>query len=536
MTKANVSRRRKLVLTRHTLVVWRPLRERALTYTESNMWPTGTAPAQEFCSEDERLLVLASFDLGELDGDPELARITRFAAQLCNVPSAAVSLVEEQRQLFLASEGFDVGETPRSTSFCAHTMLGADILEVLDATDDQRFADFALVTGDSHVRYYVGAPLISSEGAPMGALCITDIEPRSKGLNELQTEGLLVLAEAVRRRIEAHRYANRTTLRLKASADRLQFMLDSVPDIAWSASADGQFDMFNARWTEVTGMPKPKTVEEWRPVVHPDDFEPSVAKFGEAVAAASHFEDEWRMRMPDGSYRWMLTRAVPSSDDPETARWFGTITDIDERYRLSEERELLAGELAHRIKNVFSVITGLITMNARGDANREAFGRELADNILALSKAQDFALRMDTTNGENLQDLLTVLMAPYGNAGSSPVSIHGDEVTFGRRAATPLALIFHEMATNSAKYGALGTSEGKVSIGIALETAQDKGVISITWHEAGGPPVKAPEGEGFGSRLMRMTITNQLGGTVTRDWHEDGLVAKIIIPQERLAQ
>lgn len=477
-------------------------------------------------------MVLASFDLGELEGDPELAQITRFAAQLCKAPSAAVSLVEKERQLFLASEGLEIKETPRSTSFCAHTMLGANILEVLDATDDQRFAEFALVTGDAHVRYYVGAPIISLEGAPMGALCITDTEPRHAGLNALQTEGLLVLAQAVKRRIEAHRSANRATANLKASADRLQFMFDSVPDIAWSATADGEFDMFNARWTEVTGMPKPKTVEEWRPVVHPEDFERSVAKFSEAVAAASHFEDEWRMRMPDGGFRWMLTRAIPSSDNPESARWFGTITDIDERYRISEERELLAGELAHRIKNVFSVITGLITMNARGDKRREAFGQELAENIRSLSKAQDFALRMDTSKGEDLQELLAVLMAPYGIAGTSAVSISGDTVAFGRRAATPLALVFHEMATNSAKYGALSANGGIV----AIEITENGEVVTMTWRETGGPPTKPPKEEGFGSRLMKLTITNQLGGTIDRDWREAGLLTTITIPLNRLAQ
>ncbi len=503
-----------------------------MTLLDQKPWPSDTPPAQEYCGEDHRLRVLSSFGLNDLQGDPELDRIARFAAHLCKAPSAAISLVEKERQVFLAREGIDVTETPRSTSFCAHTMLGSDILEVLDATDDERFSSFALVTGDAHLRYYVGVPLISSEGVPIGALCVNDTVPRDKGLDELQVEGLITLAEAVKRRIETHRSANLATAELKASADRLQFMLDSVPDIAWAATAAGEFDMFNARWTEVTGMPKPKTVEDWRPVVHPEDFEPSVAKFGEAVAAASLFEDEWRMRMPDGSYRWMLTRAVPSTDDPATARWFGTITDIDERYRISEERELLAGELAHRIKNVFAVINGLISLNARGNEQVQDYADTLKDTIRALSRAQDMALRVDTAHGGDLCELLSVLTEPYRTKGADSVRVTGDTVMFSPRAATPLALVFHELATNSAKYGALSAKTGSVTI-----TVQQQGeLIKIGWQEEGGPAVNAPEDAGFGSRLIDLALRNQLGGSMEKDWRAQGLKADITLSLENLAQ
>ncbi|MEM8725850.1 MAG: HWE histidine kinase domain-containing protein, partial [Pseudomonadota bacterium] len=239
-----------------------------------------------------------------------------------------------------------------------------------------------------------------------------------------------------------------------------------------------------------------------------------------------------RMKMPDGSYRWMLTRAVPSSDDPESARWFGTITDIDDRYRISQERELLAGELAHRIKNVFSVITGLISLRSRGDDGNENFGKTLNDNIRALSRAQEFALPGDNQHGETLADLLGVLMAPYGADGSQAVSISGDTASFSPRAATPLALIFHELATNSIKYGALSARDGRV----AIEVETDSDTVTIHWRESGGPAVTEPQETGFGTRLISMAIDHQLGGTMAQEWHESGLEIKIAIPRERLSQ
>lgn len=531
LSKANALPPEGCVLTPGLLAVWRAAKEFELTYSEPVIWPTGAAPEQDLLLESDRLSVLASFELDELQGDPELARIAHFAARLCETLTGAVSIVEAERQLFVAGEGLDTDQTPRSTSMCAHAMLGAEVLQVTDATKDSRFADFASVTSDRHLRFYAGAPLISSEGAPIGALCVTDTEPRPEGLTSVQVEGLLVLAESVRRRIEAHRSANAATAEIAASAARLRFMLDSVPDIAWSAAAGGKFDQFNARWAKVTGLPHPKNVEDWRDAIHPDDYERSLAKFEEAVLAAEMFEDEVRIKIADGSYRWMLSRAIPSSDDPATARWFGTLTDIDERYRLSQERELLAGELAHRIKNIFSVVSGLIALRARGKPEAEAFATELGENIRALSRAQDFALRADPAGGETLADLLGVLMAPYGVGENDRVSITGDTITVGTKSSTPLGLVFHELATNSAKHGALSAAEGHVDIALSDQSAD----AVITWRESGGPSAKAPTEQGFGSRLMAMAIDNQLGGSMSQEWREEGLIATITIPHDRLA-
>lgn len=474
--------------------------------------------------------MLASFDADALSGDEELAAITRFAAQLCGARSAAVSLVEAERQRFIASEGIDSDETPRSTSFCAQTMLGPELLEVLDATDDERFADYALVTGEAHLRYYVGAPLISSEGAPLGALCVIDTSPHEEPLSEFQREGLLVLAQAVKRRIYAHRQATNANVEIQATASRLQFVLDSVPDIAWSAAPGPKFDYFNARFREYTGLEALETVADWSKVIHPEDYDATVEKFTEAVNGATAFEDEWRLKKADGSYIHVLSRALPSSDDPATARWFGTITDIDEAHRVSQEREILAGELAHRIKNIFSVITGLVVLHSRGDATLSIFAETLTENIRALSRAQEFALRIDSHTEDDLKGLLNVLLAPYGLPGSSAVEITGDNVATDHRAATPLALVFHELATNSAKYGALSAAEGHVSIHVVREGDE----VRIEWRESGGPPVDAPEDAGFGSRLVRMAVEHQLGGSIRREWKPEGLEIDICVPAARL--
>lgn len=487
-------------------------------------------PSAQYSDENERLVIIASFDLDFLEGDGELARIARFAAQLCNAPMAMVSIIDAERQRFIAQSGTKLPGTARANSFCAQTMGRAQILEVRDASIEEPFNTLTFVTGEPHIRFYAGVPLVSTEGAPLGALCIKDTNPRPEGLTEIEREGLMVLGEAVKRRLQAHRQATNALAQSEAYAERLRFVIDNVPDIAWSARAGGRFDYFSARWNEVTGLEAPRVFGDWRAALHPDTYKAARAEFADAVRKAIAFEGEWRVRQADGSYRWMLSRAIPSGDDPITARWFGTLTDIDENVRISKERELLAGELAHRIKNIFSVIIGLIALHARGKAQHAEFADLLSANIRALARAQEFALQMNPTNAADLRALLEVLLAPYGAPGEEAVVISGEKIGFGKRAATPLALIFHELATNSAKYGALGQAGGRVSLAI-IQKGDD---AIIDWHETGGPPVTAPKKEGFGSRLIDMAIRHQLGGELEHQWLEAGLHARITLPLSRL--
>ena len=494
-------------------------------------WPAGEGPAPALCEEDDRLRVLASFGMDTLDGDNELEDIARFAADLCKAPIALVSVVEEHRQRFLAGLGLDDKETPKEHSFCAFAMLGSDAMVIGDATTDERFAGNPLVTGAPHIRFYAGQPLITSEGAPIGALCIIDTRPRPDGLTPFEARGLRVLAGSVMRRLES---ARQNAVFLSSSSEneqRLLTMLNSVPDIAWSAGPGPVFDQFNRKWLEMTGAPPPISPDDWRNFIHPDDYDATVSKLSVALEKCAPFQDEWRLRMADGSYRWVLSRALPSGDDPETARWFGTLTDIDEAHRKSEGRALLARELSHRIKNIFAVISGLATLRGRGNPEREQFAAELSETIRALGRANDYVRPLSSEKKDELHELLEVLTAPYGSGSQRRISVSGNSVPLGPSAATPLALIFHELATNAAKYGALSQEGGAVQITVSAEGDD----ALMVWTESGGPPCAEPEGTGFGTRLLDMSIKSQLEGKVERNWHENGLEVRVTIPQRSLA-
>lgn len=496
--------------------------------------------------EAARARTIANHDIESLRDAANLKSITDFAAALCDAPIALVSLVEERRQTFLARTGLDATETPRETSFCAFAMREEDIMVVPDATLDPRFAENPLVTGAPDIRFYAGAPLISDDGVPLGSLCVIDTKPRA-GLTPLQRQGLTTLAEQVMARLRDSRDAaswrdssNANHRALTESHNRFRVLADSMPQMVWSTLPDGYHDYYNARWYEFTGMPEGSTDgAEWNGMFHPDDQERARELWSHSLATGEPYQIEYRLRRHDGDYRWTLGRALPLRNEAgEIVRWFGTCTDIHEAKEASEEREIIAQELSHRIKNIFAVISGLIGFSARANPGFRAIADDLRERVTALGRAHDFvrphSVRSRPTGDQtSLHGLLDELFRPYQPINSARLTVTGGDVAIDDRSATPLALLFHELATNATKYGALSNDEGRIDVHIAA----DGETTVLTWRETGGPAIEAaPESNGFGSQLIELSAVRQLGGTVTRDWHPGGLVVTMRIPAKAFSR
>lgn len=488
----------------------------------------------------DRAALLAVYDL-DAGGFRTLDEITAFAAELCGAPIALVSIVEDVRQRFLARCGLDAEETPRDVSFCAHAMLGDDIFVVPDARQDGRFADNPLVTGAPHIRFYAGAPLIGVDGQPLGALCVIDTEPRAS-LTPLQRRGLTLLARQVMVELEGRRRDRDLILQQRldavavADSDRMfRTLADTMPQMVWSTLPDGFHDYYNARWYEYTGVPVGSTDgEAWSGMFHPDDQDRAWGRWSRSLETGEPYEIEYRLRHHSGEYRWTLGRALPIRDqNGAVMRWIGTCTDIHEQKLMMEEREMIAHELSHRIKNIFSVIVGLIGLSARQHPEIRAVADDLRDRILALGRAHDFVRPHSADSAPQvgqgqgrLWGVLEQIFAPYREGGHSRITLSGDNPLIDDRSATPLALLFHEIATNAAKYGALSAEQGAVSIHIE----QDGRDIRMDWRERGGPPVAPAGSEGFGSRLMTLSVERQLGGRLKRTWNPEGLEISLWIP------
>lgn len=508
--------------------------------------------------EADRLRVLKSYDI--LDTDPEQGfdDIIRLAARICEVPVAMVSLAAGDRLWFKARTGMDVSERGLSNSFCRHAMGHVGLTVVTDASRDPVFSDHPLVTGAPGFRFYAGAPLIDDQGLALGTLCVLDTVARPGGLTETQTMTLDVLARQVMALLERRRalferrrsdeaataavvVAQKITDQLAESDARFQAISDSMPQMVWSSRPDGVHDYFNARWHDFTGAPKDaeRLGDAWGEMIHPDDRDQARTTWQQALASGDPYEMEYRLRHHSGHHVWTLARAMPIRNAAGVVtRWFGTGTDIAEMKRLEEAKALLSQELSHRIKNIFAVVSALLALSARQFPEAKAFATAARTRIAALGRAHEF-VRPHTESsrasldGTTLHAFLRDLFRPYDDdAGRPRIVLSGDDADFDDQAATPVALLFHELATNAAKYGALSVPSGRVDLTMAKRGDRYR----MVWQETGGPAVAGPpDTAGFGSSLLALSVEGQLGGTLERAWDTGGLRVTADLPDTALA-
>jgi len=154
-------------------------------------------------NEEARLKALHSSRILDTAAEHSFDQLTQLAATICDAPVAVVSLIDSDRQWFKSKLGLTSTETPRDVAFCAHTILGSDLLVVQDAERDERFADNPLVTSEPHIRFYAGAPLMTPEGFALGTLCVLDYVPRE--LSEQQRAALKALSSQAVAQIELHK-------------------------------------------------------------------------------------------------------------------------------------------------------------------------------------------------------------------------------------------------------------------------------------------------------------------------------------------
>ncbi|MFL5128668.1 MAG: sensor histidine kinase [Microvirga sp.] len=285
------------------------------------------------------------------------------------------------------------------------------------------------------------------------------------------------------------------------------------------------------------------TLEEAWAMIHPDDVDEVKARIAAAAAPGSDgkYDSQYRAILPDGRLRWFRSHGqalyTNEGGSHRAISLYGVVSDITERHGLEEGQKLLTRELNHRVKNLFAIANGMVSMTARTAKDTKDMANALRGRLSALSRAHELvqpvaASEMGAGPDVEFARLIEAVLEPYRQSGQNRIAIEGPSVLVGSNTTTSLALVLHELATNAAKYGCLSCAEGELVIRWAL---QDENV-DLLWTESGGPPIESPPTfEGFGTQLSQRSITGQLGGTLEREWRLEGLRVHMILPLNRLS-
>jgi two-component sensor histidine kinase len=277
------------------------------------------------------------------------------------------------------------------------------------------------------------------------------------------------------------------------------------------------------------------TFEDLSQQIHPADRDRVRAAFSATRGVSGGYETDFRIVLGN-EVRWISSRGRGEDAGIHHRRLSGIFLDVTGRKQAEEGHELLAGEMSHRVKNLLAIAAGLTHITSRSTETTTDMARELTQRLTALGRAHDLVRPLPGGQGNAalLGDLLSVLLAPYDDLGafSGRIRVAVERMGVGEAATTSLALVLHELATNSLKYGALSSGTGTLDITTASKGDQ----IELIWMERGGPCVQAPpEASGFGSKLVHRSVSKQLAGKIEYDWLPEGLTVTLRLDRTRLA-
>ena len=285
---------------------------------------------------------------------------------------------------------------------------------------------------------------------------------------------------------------------------QLRRALDAAGVALWSWNVDSDQLIMDEAGYHLWGAPVTTAVsfEALSAHIHPADRDRVRAAFAATRGIIGAYEIDFRV-IVDDDVRWISARGQGDDAGIIGRVMVGVFLDVTGRKQAEEAHELLAGEMSHRVKNLLTIASALTAITSRSTKTTTDMARELTERLTSLGRAHDLVRPIPGQEGKAalLGDLISVLLAPYDDlaAFSGRIRVSVPRMGVGEAAATTLALVIHELATNSLKYGALSVASGTLDVSV---TTQDQDVILI-WTERGGPLVAAPAGPGgFGSKLV----------------------------------
>ena len=192
---------------------------------------------------------------------------------------------------------------------------------------------------------------------------------------------------------------------------------------------------------------------------------------------------------------------------------------------------MLLDELDHRVRNTLATVQAIASQSLSGSVVDKQVRDVFEGRILALSKGHQL-LAHESWEGASLREMIEQIVQPFGmgQGRTSRFSIDGDDIFLGPKAALAFAMMFHELANNAAKFGALSDDVGHIEIVWRTESGPEGERLRLRWQERGGPPVIPPGHKGFGSRLIQRLLAQEIGGEVSLTYDPSGAVCEVVMP------
>ena len=327
--------------------------------------------------------------------------------------------------------------------------------------------------------------------------------------------------------------------KIAATLDRYRLIGQVTKDVIWDWDLVSHRVEWNEALTIVYGYRLhgiEPTPQWWLEHVHRDDRERVREDIFRVINGVDRdWSHEYRFLRSDGTWADVFDRGSMIRDaDGNPLRMIGAMFDNSERKAEEARQKLLAHELDHRMKNLLTMVQAIALQTLRAAPSKEHAQEMLSGRLNALSKAQGVLLRGEA-DGARLMSVIDDALRSHVDAPRR-ISRTGPDLEIGPRAALPIVLMLHELATNAVKYGALSNEHGAIDIDWSVAGRPGSEVFWLVWAEHGGPQVAPPTRQGFGTRLIERGLAGQLGATVTLDYRPEGLRCSLEAPLERLRE
>ena len=314
------------------------------------------------------------------------------------------------------------------------------------------------------------------------------------------------------------------------SADLALEILAAAPAVLYVYDVQSERSVFqNRRFSELLGhTPIDPSLSEWKQFIHTDD----ALRFVEyrdllkKIAPGETLHWNYRMRASNGEWRWFMSRDVLMSSDVSGRPLLivGSASDITQQKRAEELKDLMAGEMRHRTKNLAAIIEAIARQSRpKNNPAAAAYMDAFLGRLMTLLNTGEVVLASASRTAD-LGTVLEMALRPFvPDDAARRIVLSGPFLDVSEHTAGGLALAAHELATNAVKYGALSVSNGQVALSWSATPQNDTRKIVLEWRESGGPPVTPPDGEGFGTRVVKQSVAHEPNSHVTLDYKPEGL-------------